>query len=164
MKKLKSSDDNKETPTRSTKTSNNIGLTPLKCAVREGAPSPVLNLLLGRTNINMDGFDDYTIHLLYQIVRDKADLQDCINQRLSDRIPCFISLMQLYLRIYIFIVMLMSIDFILENSELPEIVIFPISMIIYLFFEIPLELQELSAVGGEYFTRLKNYFDFLRIG
>lgn len=134
----------------------------LKLAVKEDAPTPVLKNLLEHERINLDEFDENTSYLLCKRVEQNKDLQDCINQRLSARYPCFILMFSLILRILVFVVMIIATEKLLRYGERPHhfaIFIF----FAYLIMEIFMEILEFCAIGAAYLVRKTNFFDITRL-
>ena len=141
---------------------NKHNMTPLKLAVKEGAPIPVLKILLEHMQTNLGAFDLNTSYVLCQRVEESRDLQDCINQRLSERYPCFILMASLNLRISVFVSMVVATEELLRYGEGPHWFV-PCLFYVYLIIEVLGEMFELCALGAAYFLRRSNFFDNTRI-
>ena len=142
---------------------NKQNMTPLKLAVKEGAPIPVLETLLEHDKINLREFDLNTSYVLCQRVKESRDLQDCINRRLSERYPCFILMYSLILRTLVFVLMVMATERLLRHGEGPRTWVIPFIFLGYLFIEIAGEIMEFIALGAAYLVRRSNFFDITRI-
>ena len=143
--------------------------TPLKLAVTENAPTSALYVLLRPDRMNLDEFGTNSIDLLSERVVESKQLQDRINERLSERHSFFLFLFTLIMKTAMFVLMIITTNNLLTRGEEPNQkptnfdMVVPYIFIVYMCIEILEELRELFNKGGQYLLQRKQVIDIARI-
>ncbi len=148
-------------PTRNTKVKNKQKMNPLRLAVKSGAPTEVLEILLQADKIDLSTFKENNIFDLSKRVTDSKPLQDCINHRLAERVPCAMLISSLILKSIMFTLVLVATDTYVSEDKFHAWVV-PI-FAVYLFFEIFKELCELVNNKARYFVKKLKIVDLTRV-
>lgn len=148
-------------PTRNTKVKNKQNMNPLRLAVKSGAPTEVLEILLEADKIDLSTFEENNIFDLSKRVTDSKPLQDCINHRLAERVPCAMLISSLILKSIMFTLVLVATDKYITDCTFNAWVV-P-TFAVYLFFEIFKELCELINNKARYFVKKLKIVDLTRV-
>lgn len=148
---------------KSTSKVNSQRMTPLKLAIRSGASTSVLQLLLRHDRIDMRDFDDQTIHQLSMRVSGSTILQESINHKLAARHSCFILITSVVYKVAAFIVFVNESNIYLSKGQYITRVMGLPFLVFYAAFEILKEINELISFGAQYLVSEKNLIDATRI-